>query len=391
MIVKSLLENDMYKFTMWQAMLHNNSGAMAEYRFLCRSTPEYPLSQLAGDLNSELDHLCTLSFQQDELDYLKSLQLFSADFIAFLAIFRFQREFIRVAVEKDTLMIEAEGPQIHVMGFEIFCLYLVSELYFRRFDQAALLRESRSRLRQKIALIKQYQFNRKHPFEFFDFGLRRRWSGAWQDETVQTLKAELPACFKGTSNVYLAKKYNLTPTGTMAHEYLQSYQASGYNLRDFQKKALTDWLKEFNGSLAIALTDTISMDAFLNDFDRPLASLYEGMRHDSSCPFTWGEKALAHYAKLNIDADTKRLVFSDGLDFPLALKLYEHFADRIKVGHGIGTHLTNDAGIKPLNIVMKLMNLNGRPVAKLSDAPGKTLCEDDVYVAYLKQIFNYAA
>jgi nicotinate phosphoribosyltransferase len=391
MIVKSLLENDMYKFTMWQAMLHKNPGAMAKYKFLCRSTPEYPLSQLADDLNKELDYLCSLSFQKDELDYLRSLQLFSSDFIAFLAIFRFQRDFIRVAVDKDALMIDAEGPQIHIMGFEIFCLYIVSELYFRRFDQEALLQESRNRLQRKIGLVRDHQFNRKHPFEFFDFGLRRRWSGLWQDEMVRTLKAELPEYFKGTSNVYLAKKYGLTPIGTMAHEYLQSYQASSCNLRDFQKNALADWLKEFNGSLATALTDTISMDAFLNDLDRALAVSYEGLRHDSSCPFEWGEKGLAHYAKLNIDASTKRFVFSDGLDFPSALKLYEHFADRIKTGFGIGTHLTNDAGIKPLNIVMKLMSLNGRPVAKLSDAPGKTLCEDDVYVAYLKQVFNYAA
>jgi len=391
MIVKSLLENDMYKFTMWQAMLHKNPGAMAKYKYLCRSTPEYPLSQLADDLNKELDHLCSLSFQKDELDYLRSLQFFSDDFIAFLAIFRFQRDFIRVSVEKELLKIDAEGPQIHIMGFEIFCLYLVSELYFQRFDQAELHRESQDRLQRKIELVRHYQFSRKHPFEFFDFGLRRRWSGLWQDEMVRTLKTELPEYFKGTSNVYLARKYDLTPIGTMAHEYLQSYQASSCSLRDFQKNALADWLKEFNGRLAIALTDTIGMDAFLNDFDRSLAALYEGMRHDSSCPFEWGEKGLAHYAKLNIDANTKRFTFSDGLDFPLALNLYERFADRIQTGYGIGTHLTNDTGIKPLNIVMKLMSLNGRPVAKLSDAPGKTLCEDDVYVAYLKQIFNHAA
>jgi nicotinate phosphoribosyltransferase len=170
---------------------------------------------------------------------------------------------------------------------------------------------------------------------------------------------------------------------------LQSYQSFGVRLRDFQKAALEQWVQEFRGDLGIALTDVVGMDAFLDDFDLYFAKLFDGLRHDSGDPELWGEKALAHYAKLRIDAHTKRLVFSDGLDFPVSFRLYRHFADRIMTGFGIGTHLSNDCGLTPLNIVMKLMRCNGQPVAKLSDASGKTLCQDQTFLAYLRQVFQH--
>jgi nicotinate phosphoribosyltransferase len=232
----------------------------------------------------------------------------------------------------------------------------------------------------------------RHPFELFDFGLRRRYSGAWQREVVQTFATQTPQWFKGTSNVLLARDLNLVPIGTMAHEYLQTYQALGVRLRDFQKAALEDWVQEYRGDLGIALTDTVGMDAFLADFDLYFAKLFDGLRHDSGDPVAWGEKALAHYTRLRIDAHTKRLVFSDGLDLERALMLYRHFGDRTQLGFGIGTNLTNDMGdapeMRPLNIVMKLVRANGQPVAKLSDTPGKTLCDDETYLAYLRQVFN---
>lgn len=392
-IVRSLLENDLYKFTMWQAMLHKHPDAQSEYAFVCRNTPAYPLAELKADVERELDSLCALSFTEDELDYLRSLRFIKSDFADFLAIFRFQRKFIRVETDGATLRIVARGPQVHVMGFEIYVLYIVNELYFRRFDQESALTEGRKRLAAKIAMLQSLgeEPAKRHPFEFFDFGVRRRFSGAWQEEVVATLAREVPQYFKGTSNVYLAKKYKLVPIGTMAHEYLQSYQAFGVRLRDFQKAALEDWVQEYRGDLGTALTDVVGMDAFLADFDLYFAKLFDGLRHDSGDPVVWGEKALAHYAKLRLDAHTKRLVFSDGLDFPTAFSLYRHFSDRTMTGFGIGTNLSNDMGITPLNIVMKLMSCNGQPVAKLSDSPGKTLCEDETFLAYLRQVFNHPA
>jgi len=162
-------------------------------------------------------------------------------------------------------------------------------------------------------------------------------------------------------------------------------------LRDFQRAALEDWVQEYRGDLGIALTDVVGMDAFLADFDLYFAKLFDGLRHDSGDPFSWGEKAITHYQQLRIDPNSKRLVFSDGLDLPTAIRIYDAFADRTQTGFGIGTNLTNDVGLATLDIVMKLTAANGQCVAKLSDSPDKTLCDDATFLAYLRQVFNVRA
>ncbi|MDR6214438.1 nicotinate phosphoribosyltransferase [Paracidovorax wautersii] len=393
-LITSLLDTDLYKFTMWQALLHRHPQTQAEYRFVCRNQPAYPLAELLPEVNAALDDLCRLRFTPGELDYLGGLRFIKSDFVDFLRLFQFQRAFIEARAEGDQLSIVARGPQVHVMGFEIFVLAIVNELYFRRMDPAAALAEGRRRLAAKIASVQALatEVQRRHPFEVFDFGLRRRYSGDWQREVVRSFATQAPQWFKGTSNVLLARDLGLVPIGTMAHEYLQTYQALGVRLRDFQKAALEDWVQEYRGDLGIALTDTVGMDAFLADFDLYFAKLFDGLRHDSGDPVAWGEKALAHYARLRIDAHTKRLVFSDGLNVDKALSLYRHFGDRVQLGFGIGTQLTNDMGsspeMRPLNIVMKITHANGQPVAKLSDSPGKTLCDDETFLAYLRQVFS---
>lgn len=388
-IIQSLLDTDLYKFTMMQAIHHAFPDNTATYRFVCRNTPEYPLAELEDDVNAQLDALCTLRFSEEDLAYLATRSYIRKGFLDFLRIFQFQRNFIKVvSTNVGQLVISAEGSQVHVMGFEIFVLAIVNELYFQRFEQTKALEVGRTRLAEKIALLKGMNASREHPFEFFDFGVRRRFSREWQDEVVGTLVREVPEYFKGTSNVYLARKYGIAPIGTMAHEYLQTYQAVGFQLSKFQKAALDGWVQEYRGDLGIALTDVVGMDAFLADFDLFFAKLFDGIRHDSGDPVVWGEKALAHYAKLKVNPHTKRLVFSDGLDVPTAISLYEHFADRVQTGFGIGTNLSNDVGYKPLNIVMKLITCNGLSTAKLSDAPGKTLCDNEVFLAYLRQTFN---
>lgn len=389
-VITSLIDTDLYKFTMWQAMLHRHPQTQAEYTFACRNEGAYPVGDLIAEVDRELDHLCTLRFTQDELQYIGGLRFIKTDFVDFLRIFQFQRDFIHSRAEGEKLEIVVRGPQVHVMFFEIFVLAIVNELYFRRFDPGVALAEGRRRLTEKIGQLKDFARKppRRHPFEFFDFGVRRRYSGAWQREVDITLRREIPSLFRGTSNVLLARDLNLVPIGTMAHEYLQTYQALGVRLRDSQKVALENWVQEYRGDLGIALTDVVGMDAFLADFDLYFAKLFDGLRHDSGDPIVWGEKALAHYAKLRIDPHTKRLVFSDGLDIPKAIALYDHFGDRTQLGFGIGTNLTNDMGLKPINIVMKLTSCNGQPVAKLSDSPGKILCDDQTFLAYLRQVFN---
>lgn len=392
-IIRSLLDTDLYKFTMWQAMLHRHAQTQAEYRFACRNATAYPLAQLEAEVNAELDHLCSLRFTQDELDYLAGLRYIKSDFIDFLRLFQFQRNFIQVkATPEGGLSIEAHGPQVHVMGFEIHVLAIVNELYFRRLQTPDTLHEGRRRLQAKIDSLRALKHEPilAHPFELSDFGMRRRFSEPWHREVVATLTAEVPQWFKGTSSVLLAKELNIVPIGTMAHEYLQSFQSLGVRLRDFQKAALEEWVQEYRGDLGIALTDTVGMRAFLQDFDLYFAKLFDGLRHDSGDPFVWGEQALAHYRSLRINPHTKRLVFSDGLNLDKALALWHHFAPHIQLGFGIGTNLTNDVGLTPLNIVMKLVRANGQPVAKISDTPGKTMCDDETYLAYLRQVFDIA-
>ena len=395
-VIHSLLETDLYKFTMQQPMLHSMPTNQAEYHFVCRNATAFPLAELAQDVNAQLDHLCSLRFSAEELNYLAGLRYISSDYVDFLRLFQFQRHFISVVTDGDGLQVIAKGPQVHVMGFEIYVLAIINELYFRRLSAEQggapkFLDEGRKRLNAKIEMLRHYGTQAascQHPFELFDFGVRRRFSGAWQEEVVQTLAREVPQYFKGTSNVYLAKKFQLVPIGTMAHEYLQTFQATGVQLKGFQKAALEMWVQEYRGDLGIALTDVVGMDAFLADFDLYFAKLFDGLRHDSGDPIVWGEKALTHYAKLKVNTKDKRLVFSDGLDIPTALKLYQHFANRVQTGFGIGTNLSNDTGLAPLSIVMKLVNCNGQPTAKLADTPGKTLCDDETFLAYLRQVFH---
>jgi len=390
-IVRSLLETDLYKFTMWQALLHRHPNAHGEYEFRCRNEPAYPLAELKEEVERELDHLCEMLFSEDEISYLRSLRFIKSDFADFLTVFRFQRKFITVETDGPHLRIRAVGPVVHVMGFEIYVLYIVNELYFRRFDKEHALREARVRLAEKIEQFRAFELEpkRANNFAFFDFGVRRRFSGEWQDEVVETLQRELPQFFKGTSNVYLARKYNLVPIGTMAHEYMQAFQSFGVRLRDFQKAALEDWVQEYRGDLGTALTDVVGMDAFLRDFDLYFAKLFDGLRHDSGDPLQWAEKAIAHYQQLGIDPLTKTLVFSDSLNLEKALALFRALRERINVSFGIGTHFTCDIpGVQPMNMVLKMSRCNGQPVAKISDAPGKAQGGEPDFLHYLRHVFQ---
>ena len=393
-IIQSLLDTDLYKFTMLQAVLHQFPQAHGVYEFRCRNLDEcvYPLVEIRSELEAELDALCTLRFTSDELNYLRSLRFIKSDFVDYLELFQLKRRFIQVTVdEQNRLCIRVEGPIIQAMFFEIFVLAIVNELYFRRLETPEVLAEGERRLQAKADLLRSYAAAQEPgdpPFLVSDFGTRRRYNLAWQEHVVRMLNQAAPDCLRGTSNVYLAKKLGLIPIGTVAHEFMQAFQALDVRLRDFQKAALESWVQEYRGDLGIALTDVVGMDAFLRDFDLYFAKLFDGLRHDSGDPYVWGEKAYAHYQKLKIDSRTKMLTFSDGLDLEKAWALHQYFKDRFKTSFGIGTNLTNDMGHKPLNIVLKLVECNGQSVAKLSDSPGKTMSDNNTFLAYLRQVFQ---
>lgn len=393
-IIHSLLDTDLYKFTMLQVVLHKFPQTHSVYHFRCRNLEDtvYPLTDILDDLNEQLDYLCQLKFKEDELLYLRSLRFIKSDFVDYLELFQLKRRFIKASIDLEgRLDIWVEGPMVQAMMFEIFVLAIVNELYFRRIRTDEVLAEGERRLQAKMVLLNQYQQEQQPndpPFLVSDFGTRRRYSYDWQKHVIEAFHQAAPYIFRGTSNVLIAKELGLTPIGTMAHEFLQAFQALDVRLRDFQKAALETWVQEYRGDLGIALTDVVGMDAFLRDFDLYFAKLFDGLRHDSGDPYEWGDKAYAHYKKLKVDSKSKMLTFSDGLNLEKAWALHQYFKDRFQVSFGIGTNLTNDMGQTPLNIVLKLVECNGQSVAKISDSPGKTMTDNDTFLAYLRQVFQ---
>lgn len=389
-IINSLLDTDLYKFTMQQTVYHQFANAHeVEFSFKCR-TPGVDLVSLMDDINLELDHLCSLMFKPEELEYLGSHRYMKSDYIDFLNLFRLQRKYISITKLSDNeIDVVIKGPWLHTILFEVYVLSIINELYFRHNfggNSEANWSIGEQKLDEKIALLKGKA--NLEEFRFSDFGTRRRFSFEWQNKVIAKLKQELPINFTGTSNVYFAWKHGLTPIGTMAHEYLQACQALGPRLRDSQTFALNTWVQEFRGDLGIALTDVVGIDAFLRDFDLYFCKLFDGVRHDSGDTYEWTDKILAHYKKMRINAKEKSLVYSDGLNFPKAIALFEHYQGQARLFFGIGTNLTNDLGPKALNIVIKMVSCNGSPVAKLSDSEGKVMCKNEAYLTYLKQVFD---
>jgi nicotinate phosphoribosyltransferase len=387
MIIPSLLDTDLYKFTMMQVVLHHFPGAQVEYRFKCRSEGTN-LRPYVDEIRDEVRALCGVRFGAEELDYLRSWRFLKSDFVDLLGLFQLDERFITIEplVGSDTeIDISIKGPWLHTILFEVPVLSIVSEVYFRNTQPDAPLPDGRRRLAAKIDQINGVA---DPEFRIADYGTRRRFSRRWQDEVVKTLKDGIGAKFVGTSNVDLAMRYGLTPLGTMAHEYLQACQAVGPRLRDSQVFAFNTWAREYRGDLGIALSDVCGMDAFLRDFDLFFCKLFDGVRHDSGDPFEWGEKLIAHYQRMRIDPRSKTMVFSDSLNVPLAIRLFEYFRGRMHTAFGIGTNLTNDVGFEPLQIVIKMTRCNGQPVAKISDEPSKTMDYDPSYVAYLREVFQ---
>ena len=393
MIISSLIDTDLYKFTMMQVVLHQFPGAEVEYRFTCRNAHApgmQDLAPFATEIREEIRALCSLRFQDAELAYLKAMRFIKSDFVDFLALFRLNEKYVSVTpLPSGEIDVSIKGPWLHTILFEIPVLSIINEVYFRNTQKQPDLARGRQRLATKIA---ELQAPGLQALKIADYGSRRRFGKAWHEEVLRTLTARLgtgaTGQLAGTSNVLFAMKLGLTPLGTMAHEYLQACQALGPRLRDSQVFGFESWAKEYRGDLGIALSDVYGMSAFLRDFDLYFCKLFDGARHDSGDPFQWGERMLAHYVKNRVDPKTKTLIFSDGLTVPRTIALYQQFHGRCQLAFGIGTNLTHDLGYEPLQIVIKMIRCNGQPVAKLSDTPSKNMCDDEKYLAYLQQVFE---
>ena len=394
-IIKSLLEIDMYKLSMGQAIYHQYSDYKTTWSFKCRNKDVKFTSEMVQEIKEQIQAYCKLSFTEDELEYINSIKWIKGSYVDFLRLWRPRYEDFYISDEGDSgLTIEAMGTWVNTSMYEIPVLAIVNEVYFRMaYNYDELLASFKERLDEKYEKLHSGGW---YAGTFSEFGLRRRLSAEAQDMCVEKFShlndtLHSASKFIGTSNVYLAKKYGITPVGTMAHEWIMCAGQGNHKHNPAYSNwyALDSWVKEYGVLNGIALTDTITTDCFLRDFQLTYATLFSGVRHDSGDPYAWGEKMIEHYRNLGIDPKTKTLLFSDSLDFERADKLYRHFSKDTNVAFGIGTYLSNDTHVSPLNIVMKVTKCNRQDVAKISDVTGKGMCKNPEYVDYLQRSIDW--
>ena len=408
-IIQSPLDQDSYKFSMGQAIYHQFPSYTTTWTFKCRNQGIKFTPEMVTEIAAQIQMYCRLRFTEEELTYLAGIKWLKPDYIAFLRLWHPNFEDFEITTDgPNGLTIEATGTWLNTSMYEVPVLAIVNEVYFRMFygsEQDGLpvyvglptfenLMESfHERLNAKYEKVED---GRWRAGVFSEFGTRRRLSRAAQELAIQRFSQlnknpESNSRFIGTSNVYLAKKYNLTPVGTMAHEFIMCAGQGNHKHNPAYSNwyALDAWIREYGILNGIALTDTIGTPCFLRDFQLTYATLFSGVRHDSGDPIEWGEVMLKHYKSLGIDPINKTLLFSDSLNFQKTDRIYRHFQDRCQVAFGIGTYLANDTCVDPLNIVMKVTKCNGQDVAKLSDAPGKSMCKNPDYVDYLNRAVNW--
>lgn len=393
-IITSLLENDMYKFSMGQAIYLLFPDYKTTWTFKCRNENVRFTAEMVKEIKRQIKAYCKLRFTEDELTYLDSIPWIRSSYVDFLRLWQPRYEDFEISRNAECgLSIEAKGTWLNTSMYEIPVLAIVNEVYFHmNYNYDELFASFRVKLSNKILYLANGIYDIG---AFSEFGLRRRLSGEAQDLAVRMLcgnnsKYHNSRCV-GTSNVYLAKKYGVTPVGTMAHEWIMCVGQGNHKHNPAYSNwyAMEAWVKVYGILNGTALTDAITTYCFLKDFQLTYATLFSGVRHDSGDPYEWGDKMIAHYTSLGIDAASKMLLFSDSLDFERSHNLYAYFNGRAKVAFGIGTYLSNDTCVEPLNIVMKPTSCNGQDIAKISDTPGKGMCKNPEYVNYLQKTINW--
>ena len=394
-IINSLLETDLYKFSMGQAIYHQFPSYKTTWTFKCRNKDVKFTPEMVEEITNQIKSYCDLRFTEDELQYLDNIKWFKGSYIDFLRLWRPRFEDFEISTNAECgLSIETKGTWLNTSMYEIPTLAIVNEVYFRMaYNYDELINQFKRKLDEKYNWLKT---NKYYVGTFSEFGLRRRLSAEAQEYAVEKfahLNDTLHSASKfiGTSNVYLAKKFNVIPVGTMAHEWIMCVGQGDHKHNPAQSnyQALRAWVKEYGVLNGTALTDAITTDCFLKDFDLTYSTLFSGVRHDSGDPIEWGEKMIKHYESLGIDPKTKTLLFSDSLNFEKADNIFRHFNGRTKVAFGIGTYIANDTDVPALNIVMKTTACNGQDVAKISDTPSKGMCKNPDYVDYLQRAINW--
>ena len=393
-IINSLLETDMYKFSMGQAIYHQFSDYKTTWSFKCRNKDVHFTPEMVEEIRHQIRLYCDLRFQEEELAYLDNIAWIKGSYVDFLRLWKPRFADFEITDNAECgLAIETRGTWLNTSMYEIPTLAIVNEVYFRMaYDYDALLESFKKRLEEKVSWLTSGKYVIGN---FSEFGLRRRLSREAQELAVKLLCDNNPnykgsRCV-GTSNVYLAMQNHVLPVGTMAHEWIMCVGQGNpkHNAAYSNYYAMRAWVDEYKIKNGTALTDAITTDCFLRDFDEEYATLFSGVRHDSGDPIVWGEKMIAHYKKLGIAPETKTLLFSDSLDFERASDIYEHFNGKVKVAFGIGTYIANDTDVDPLNIVMKTTACNGSDVAKISDVAGKGMCKNPEYVDWLRRTIDW--
>lgn len=387
-IINSLLETDLYKFSMGQAIYHHFPGYETTWSFKCRNEDVHFTEEMVEEIKHQIKMYCELRFSEEELKYLSSIQWFKKSYIDFLRLWHPRYEDFTFGTNSPCgLTIETNGTWLNTSMYEIPTLAIVNEVYFRmKYDYDKLMLSFKDRLDKKVEKLVSGEYNIG---AFSEFGIRRRLSAEAQELAIKELMRDdyKGSKFVGTSNVYLAKKLNIKPVGTMAHEWIMCVGQGNHKHNPAYSNwyALDAWVKEYGVLNGTALTDTITTDCFLRDFKLTYATLFSGVRHDSGSPFEWGDKMIDHYNSLGIDPKTKTLLFSDSLNFEKADEINSYFKDKVRVAFGIGTYIANDTEVDALNIVMKTTACNGMDVAKISDVAGKGMCKNPDYVHYLRR------
>jgi nicotinate phosphoribosyltransferase len=391
-LITSLIDTDFYKFTMQQVVYHFFKNKETKFEFKNRN--DIPLARYQELVDAQLDLLCQLTFKAEELKYLASIEInnekvFKGDYINALKDFKLNRNNIKTRKDEDgiTLHVDIEKDSwFNNILFEVYTLSIINGIHsvmeacrnggVQNFIDCGL-----SRLQDKIDYVKKQPTHLQEAFKLVEFGTRRRFLDVnYQIQCFDMLVNQIPNSITTSSNVYVAYTHGLVPSGTMAHEFLQAMQGF-VGIRDSQKYGFEMWQKEYGkNKLGIALSDVLGMNPFFVAFNKELTESYKGMRQDSGCPKEWGDKVIKHYNHFNVDPMDKDSIFSDGLDIPKSFDLLNYFYNRLAPVFGIGTNLTNDVGIKPLQIVLKMTWCNGQSVAKLSDDPAKSMCKDIDYM-----------
>jgi nicotinate phosphoribosyltransferase len=378
----SMLDDDVYKFTMAYAVMRLYPNAIAEYRFHNRG-PERFNGNFITALDRKLDNFCDRLTQEEKIWLQSKFPYIDNAFFDWLKSYVYDREELTISLTEDAdLDIKIRGPWYRTILWEVKLLAAISEIYFKNVCKTWETFDFADSLMEKSSMIKDLSDAK---FNIIDFGTRRRRSAFTHSTVVEHLSKN--KYITGTSNMFLAKEFDLKPIGTMAHEWIMGISELE-SLRYANKYALNKWQEIYNGNLGIALTDTFGTDAFLKDFDLRLAKLYDGVRQDSGDPYYFALKMIEHYQKLGIDPKTKTIVFSDSLTVPEAINIFKYCNGNIKTVLGIGTNLSNDfTDKKALNMVIKLHSINNIPVVKLSDVPGKET-GDPKAIEIAKYIYN---